>query len=75
MNRAAARFTSRRTPYAATLCMLLCKGAVEEFNYVQDFLVGAAEGGAGAELQDAAGIGCGDYLGFGLLHAVHLAAE
>ncbi len=31
--------------------------------------------GAGAELQDAAGVGCGDDLGFGLLHAVHFAVE
>jgi len=42
---------------------------------VQDLLVGAVYRGAGAELQDAAGVGCGDDLGFGLLHAVHFAVE
>ena len=42
---------------------------------MQDFLVGAAHRGAGAELQDAAGIGGGDYLRFGLLHAVHFAGQ
>jgi hypothetical protein len=51
----------------------LRKRPVEQFHNVQDFLVGAAHRGAGAELQDAAGIGCGDDLGFGLLHAVHFA--
>ena len=42
---------------------------------MQDFLVCAADGGAGAELQDAAGVGGRDDLGFGLLHAVHFAIE
>ena len=66
---------SRRTPNGARLHKRLGQGAVEEFDYVQYFLAGVAEGGAGAELQDAAGIGGGDYLGFGLLYAVHFAVE
>ena len=42
---------------------------------MENFLIGAAEGGAGAKLQDAAGVGCGDDLGFGLLYVVHFAVE
>ena len=61
---AATRANSKSDAIEATLG----QGAVEEFYYVQDFLVGVAHRGAGAELQDAAGVGGGDYLGFGLLH-------
>jgi len=42
---------------------------------VQDFLARATDGGAGAELEDAAGIGCGYYLSFRLLYRVHFAVE
>ena len=42
------------------------RGTVEEFDYMKNFLAGVAAGGAGAELQDAAGIGGDDDLRFGL---------
>ena len=48
-----------------------CYGAVEKFDYVEDLLVGVMQGGAGAELQQAAGVRGDDELGvggFGVLH-------
>jgi hypothetical protein len=40
-----------------------CDRAVEKFDDVEDFLVGAVDGGAGAQLQQAAGVGGSDSLG------------
>ena len=47
--------------FRATKIREKCR-AVEEFDHVQDFVTGAVDGGAGAELQDAAGIGGDDGL-------------
>jgi len=49
--------------------------SVEEFDDVEDFLVGAMEGGAGAELEEAAGVGGGDDLGAGGLGVMHFFGE
>jgi len=50
-------------------------GAVEKFDDVENFLVGAVEGGAGAELQEAAGIGGNDDLGARGLGVAHFFSE
>ncbi len=71
----AGRYTRKIKDNRAGGTPALRERAVEEFDYVEDFLVGAAHDGAGAELQDAAGVGCGDDLGFGLLHVVHFSVE
>ena len=42
---------------------------------MQDFMIGAVDCGARAELQDAAGIRGDDGLGLSLLHRVHFARE
>lgn len=42
---------------------------------MEDFLVGVMEGGAGAELQEAAGVGSGDDLGAGGLGVAHFFGE
>ena len=45
--------------------------AIEEFDDVEDFLIGLVDGGAGAELEEAAGVGGNDGLGasgLGMLH-------
>ena len=40
-------------------------GAVEEFDYVEDFLVGVVNLNAGAKLEEAAGVGGDDDFGAG----------
>ncbi len=50
-------------------------GAVEEFDDVEDFLVGAVDGGAGAQLQQAAGVGGDDGLGAGGFGVAHFFGE
>lgn len=42
---------------------------------MEDFLVGTMEGGAGAELQEAAGVGGSDDLGAGGLGVAHFIGE
>ena len=51
------------------------RGAVEEFDDVEDFVVGAVDGGAGAELEEAAGVGGDDGLGAGGLGVAHFIGE
>jgi hypothetical protein len=48
---------------------------VEELDDVEDFLVGVVERGAGAELQEAAGVGGDDRLGLGGLGVAHFFGE
>jgi hypothetical protein len=50
-------------------------GAVEEFDDVKNLLVGAMEGGAGAKLEQAAGIGSDDGFGAGGLSVAHFFLE
>ena len=50
-------------------------GVVEEFDYVEDFLAGAVDGSAGAELEEAAGVGGDDGLGAGGLGVAHFFGE
>lgn len=50
-------------------------GAVEEFDNVEDFLVGTVNGGAGAELQKAAGVGRDNNLGARGLCVAHFFGE
>jgi len=50
-------------------------GAVEEFDDVEDFLAGAVDGGAGAKLQEATGVGGDDSLGAGGLGVAHFLGE
>jgi hypothetical protein len=51
------------------------RGTVEEFDDVENFLAGAVDGGAGAELEEAAGIGGDDSLGAGGLGVAHFFGE
>ena len=47
--------------------------SIEEFDDVEDLLVGAVDGGAGAKLQEAARVGCDDGLrasGLGVAHFI-----
>ena len=48
---------------------------VEEFDDVEDFLVGAVDGGASAELQQAAGVRGDDGLGASGLRVAHFFGE
>ena len=50
-------------------------GAVEKFDDVENFLVGAVEGGAGAELQHAARVGGNDGLRARGLRVLHFFGE
>ena len=50
-------------------------GAVEEFDDVEDFVAGAVDGGAGAKLEEAAGVGGDDGLGAGGLGVAHFFGE
>lgn len=52
-----------------------CDGAIEEFDDVEDFLVCVMDGGAGAELQEAAGVGGDDGLRAGGLGVAHFFGE
>lgn len=50
-------------------------GAVEEFNDVEDLLVGMVEGDAGAELEKAAGVGGDDGLRARGLRVAHFLGQ
>jgi len=50
-------------------------GAVEQFDYMKDFLVGVVKLGAGAELQEAAGVCGDDGLGAGRGGVMHFVGE
>jgi hypothetical protein len=67
--------SSSRSEITASNELALGNGAVEEFENVQDFVVSAVDGGTGAKLQDATGIGGDDGLGLRLLHGLHFAGE
>ena len=49
--------------------------SIEEFDDVEDLLVGTVDGGAGTELQQAAGVGGDDGLRAGGLDVAHFFRE
>ena len=48
---------------------------VEEFDYVEDLLIGVVQGGAGAHLEETARVGGGDYVGVGGFGVLHFSGE